>query len=317
MEQRSRSHLALSSRIAVRATLPKPKISLVKSFCDSLCSSSMGLKSFKDLEADKNPARILVTVFVGILIVAGIWFLTTQTSGKPQISPAADPLTKSTPLPPPELTDDQLKAIKINELRTSLEEASSASNFDEMSRLADELLELDPRESDAWVARGLAKQAVGDMAGALECFEKSIELSRDNSVGLVQRAKLYRQQNNLRAALSDLEEAGSKDPSDIEVASLILIVKIEAGNIDEVRSLIASYEQLGVSRHSQLWLLGAAAVALNDGNSDRAARAFDGFQRAVSPALFSKLLADPFFVPYQNDPAVRMYFPEPSEASKF
>jgi hypothetical protein len=71
---------------------------------------------------------------------------------------------------------------------------------------------------------------------------------------------------------------------------------------------VLSYEQLEVSHNSQLWLLGAAAAALQDGNPNRAARALDAFKTAVSPSVFEALLADPFFEPYREDPAIRAFF---------
>lgn len=133
----------------------------------------------------------------------------------------------------------------------------------------------------------------------------------ESVAGLIRRANLHRKSKNFLAALSDLEEAGRRDPSDIEAASLIFLVKIENGQIGEVRSLVLSYEQLGVSRHSQLWLLGAAAAALKDGNPERAARAISGFKQAAPPDVSNKLLADPFFIPYRENPAIRPFYPDP------
>lgn len=72
--------------------------------------------------------------------------------------------------------------------------------------------------------------------------------------------------------------------------------------------MVANYATVGIKNQADLWLLGAAALALKEGDIPKAGASLGGFQAMVDPQLFSELLADPFFDPYRNQVELIDYF---------
>jgi len=122
------------------------------------------------------------------------------------------------------------------------------------------------------------------------------------------RARVLRKRGELAAAILDLEEASKGDPGSIGMSNLLMIFKIQAGREDEVRLMVANYAAVGIKNQADLWLLGAAALALKEGNIPRADASLGGFQAMVDPQLFSELIGDSFFDPYRDNIALIDYF---------
>jgi tetratricopeptide (TPR) repeat protein len=254
----------------------------------------MALKSFKDFKAEKSPLRIVLPVAGAVTVVVVLGFLIFGSTEKQPIS--AEFVEAATPPPSPE----ELRQIQINQLRNDMELAAAEQNREKLESVALALLEIAPESAEAWSHLGRVQQKKGETAEALASFTKAVDFSQDKAFNLFLRARLLRSQGDLAAAINDLEAAASADPSSVGVANTLMLLKIQNGNQAEVRSLVEAYEKSGINRNAQFWLLGAAAIAMQDGNSIRATRCLEALKLTMAEPLLFELLADPFFDPYRQ-----------------
>ncbi len=264
----------------------------------------MAIKSFKDFEAEKSPLRIVLPVVGAIVIVSVLGFLIFG-SNKTQPS-VAEVVEAPTPTPPP--SPEQLRQIQLTQLRTDLAWAATERDLEKLETTALAVLEMEPEDGEAWSHMGRLQEKRGETAEAISSFTKAVEFSNEKAFNLYLRARLLRTQGDLPAAVKDLEAAAQADPSSVGIANSLMIFKIQNGGQDEVRSLVEAYEQTGISRNAQFWLLGAAAIAMQDGNSVRATRCLEALKLTTAEPLFAELLADPFFDTYRQEPDLRAFF---------
>ncbi|MEX1119061.1 MAG: tetratricopeptide repeat protein [Terrimicrobiaceae bacterium] len=272
----------------------------------------MALKSLKDFEAEKSPLRIVYPVVGAILvvIVLGVFVF-----GLNQKAPeTAAVIEESTSKPPP--SPEELRQIQVNDLRGNLEQAAAEQNRMTLETAALALLELEPQSGEAWSHLGRVQQSRGETKEAITSFTKAIEFSQQKAFDLYLRAGLLRAQGDLPAAIQDLEQAAQIDPSSVGIANSVMIFKIQNGGQDEVRSLVEAYERTGIRRNAQFWLLGAAAVAMQDGNAVRATRCLEALQVLIAKPLLAELLADPFFDPYRDQPDFQAFFSNSSSSQQ-
>jgi tetratricopeptide (TPR) repeat protein len=264
----------------------------------------MALKSFKDFEAEKSPLRIVLPVVGAIIIVVVLGFLIFGSNEKQPV--VAEVVEEPTPTPPP--SPEELRQIQINQLRNDMEWAAAAQDHEKLNSTAIALLEFEPNDGNAWSHLGRVQEKRGEPAEALASYTKAIEFSEAKAFNLYLRARLLRAQGDLPAAVKDLEAAAQADPSSVGVANSLMIFKIQNGNQDEVRKLVQAYEKTGINRNAQFWLLGAAAIAMQDGNTVRATRCLEALKLTLAKPLYMEMLADPFFEPYWQQPEYRPFF---------
>lgn len=130
---------------------------------------------------------------------------------------------------------------------------------------------------------------------------------------LIGRARALREQGKLDVAIRDLEEAAAVEPGNVVASNLLMIVRIENGQADEVRGIVASNQAAEIQSTAELWLFGAAALALHDNDVPGAVEYFGRFRTVSGATLAAQLLRDPFFDPYRNDVALVPYFLRPAE----
>lgn len=198
--------------------------------------------------------------------------------------------------------------MQVNQLRTDLAWAATEQNRVKLETTALALLELEPEDGEAWSHLGRVQESRGETKAAIDSFTKAVEFSKEKAFNLYLRAKLLRAQGDLPSAVRDLEEAAQADPSSIGIANSLMIFKIQNGSQNEVRSLVETYEQTGISRNAQFWLLGAAALAMQDGNTIRATRCLEALKLTTAGPLLDELLADPYFDLYRNQADYRPFF---------
>ena len=265
----------------------------------------MALKSFKDFQTEKSPRRIIFPVLAAIVVVTILGFLIfSSNQNQPE---AVEFVAESAPTPSPE----ELRQIQISELRSELALAARAQNREKLEASALALLEVEPEDGEAWSHLGRVQESRGDTKEALASFTKAVEFSDQKAFNLYLRAKLLRAQGDLPSAVKDLEEAALADPSSVGISNSLMIFKIQNGGHDEIRFLVETYEKTGINRNAQFWLLGAAAIAMQDGNSVRASRCLEALKLTTSGPLFVEMLADTFFDSYRDEPGYREFFSRP------
>jgi tetratricopeptide (TPR) repeat protein len=256
--------------------------------------------STRDRRARKSRNRFVrpALAILAVLVVAGV--LTFLLLTKPT-TPSAPPFY-------PKLPDtEDLRAKQLLDLHSELSEATGGTDPAKLEATALSILAIDPQNAPALAALGKLQARQGDPSVALVTLNKALELSKEKSSLLVIRAGVHRKLGDLSAALSDLEVAARLDPVNADAANRLLVFKIQAGHKEEVRAFVSTYESAAITSQRPFWLLGAAALAMQDGDAEKAAGYLDSLEALLTPQLFSDLLADPFFDPYRGESALRVY----------
>jgi len=255
----------------------------------------------------KGARALAIASIVGVIVTAlGLTLLFWNYDEKSSDSSVVAPTLEPTPTPPP--SPEQIRQTEIEELRAELKEPIAQKSWDQIEVISKKILELDPEDIEGWRHLGWSQEQRGDLDGALVSYSEAISLPGGSPYNRFLRARVLRKRGELAAAILDLEEASKGDPGSIGMSNLLMIFKIQAGREDEVRLMVANYAAVGIKNQADLWLLGAAALALKEGNIPRADASLGGFQAMVDPQLFSELIGDSFFDPYRDNIALIDYF---------
>ncbi|MEX1118242.1 MAG: tetratricopeptide repeat protein [Terrimicrobiaceae bacterium] len=255
----------------------------------------------------KGARALTIASMAGVVVTAvGLTLLFWNYDEKPADTIVAKPTPKPTPTPPP--SPEQIRQSQIQELRATLADPIARQDWQQIKSISKSILELDPADLEGWRHLGWSQEQRGELESALASYSQVISLPGSIPYDRFLRARVLRKKGDLAGAIMDLEEASKEDPGSVGMSNLLMIFKLQAGRDAEVRAMVASYAAVGIKNQADLWLLGAAALALKDGNIPRADASLGGFQAVVDPQLFSELLGDPFFDPYRNTVELIPYF---------
>jgi tetratricopeptide (TPR) repeat protein len=133
------------------------------------------------------------------------------------------------------------------------------------------LTKRDPENADAWRSRGMAKRAVGDLAGALADYSRALELNPRNVRALNGRALTKIDLKDLQGALADVDRAIALDPTYANSFDTSAKVRMELKDYrravsDESRAIELSpkFSNYWVMRGVILREMGDAAAAVKD-----------------------------------------------------
>ncbi len=255
----------------------------------------------------KGARALAIASMAGVVVTTlGLTFLFWNYDENSADPTVAAPTPEPTPTPPP--SPEQIRQAKIEELRGELQVPIVRKDWNQIEVISKKILELDPNDMEGWRHLGWSQEQREDFEGALSSYSHVISLPGSSPYNLFLRARVHRKKGDLAAAILDLEEASKGDPGSVGMSNLLMIFKIQAGRDEEVRSMVANYAIVGIKNQADLWLLGAAALALKEGDIPTADASLGGFQVVVDPQLFSELLGDPFFDPYRNNKELIDYF---------
>lgn len=268
--------------------------------CLALPMAYLSIRDRRAIKSRKRLIRPLLAILGALITTGGLIYLSINKSASP-----SPPVVLAEPPVPSEA---DLRGEELALRLTELSEAARSNDLPKLEEVARAVLALDPHEGRAWGALGRLQSQQGDPTAALISLSKALQVSKDRTSLLSARAGVHRKLGDFPAALADLEEATKLDPSNAGVANRLLIFKIQAGQAEEVRSFISTYEQAAITSQKPLWLLGAAALSMQDGDPLKAASYLDSLKFLLAPQQFSELLSDPFFEPYQEVSALKRYF---------
>src|ERR1035441_3210365 len=104
---------------------------------------------------------------------------------------------------------DAAPAVEEEELTAQqwFERGLAAAAIDEQLRFYSEAIRLKPDYADAFVNRGIARRAKGDVEGALQDFNEAIRLKPDSAITFIGRGNARRAKGDVEGALQDYNEA--------------------------------------------------------------------------------------------------------------
>jgi hypothetical protein len=253
---------------------------------------------------------VLAAVFAVLFFIAlGVlyWF-------RPIFFPDEELQVEAPPAPVekvPSLSAEELQQEESESVRGKLRVALAERNWAEIDRQSRRILQREPADGEAWHAQGWVFEKNRAYAEALDAYSKAISAGFLPSSCLVKRATMNRRLGKFPEAVADLEASINQDREPIVPPNLLMIAQIQAGQAEEVRKSIDSFEKMGIVANSDRYLLGKAALEIHDGNFPKAANSLAAFQTLVSPALFAVLAQDAFFDPYRTQPDLVPYLVVP------
>ena len=133
------------------------------------------------------------------------------------------------------------------------------------------------REFQRLIAQGDAALAQGQTFEAIEAFSGALALKRDSMLPYLKRGDTYRRRGDLEAALRDLREAATLDPSAPRPVELLGDVKVGMGQYEEAAGHYRAFIALE-DREARIYYKLALALYRNG----QAALAIDPLRRAVA-----------------------------------
>lgn len=133
------------------------------------------------------------------------------------------------------------------------------------------------REFQRLIAQGDAALAQGQTFEAIEAFSGALALKRDSMLPYLKRGDTYRRRGDLEAALRDLREAATLDPSAPRPVELLGDVKVGTGQYEEAAGHYRAFIALE-DREPRIYYKLALALYRNG----QAALAIDPLRRAVA-----------------------------------
>jgi tetratricopeptide (TPR) repeat protein len=270
--------------------------------------------------------------FIGILIAllllaAAAWWWTTQ---RPTPAPAAEATAEASPTPIPDPAAVQALGEGLDlqlgrEPEKALEKFSEALAQDEnlkgvryqmavaayqagdnarAAELARECIANEEAVSDAHILLGTMAARDSDHTTAAKEFAAAVEADPANAMAYYNWSESLRSDGKPAEALEKLAQAMSRNPGEPLYALKQRLARIEAG--DGVEELVTETQaQVQLDPPAGDWLLTAAAIDLNRGESASATQMLEGARQNMQPILFVGILQeDPFFRKYKDDPAM-------------
>lgn len=159
--------------------------------------------------------------------------------------------------------------------------------------------------ADSHTLLGLLAQKDKDLAEAERQMRLALEAEPENARGYYNLSEILRWRGRSADALTQLEIARKKQPSDPVVQLKIRLAQIEVGDrLTFIRPKTGENEPMDPS-----WTLTEAALALRAGKMDKAGELLDQASLALPPEFFYPLLAeDHFFQTYKAEPALERFF---------
>lgn len=149
----------------------------------------------------------------------------------------------------------------------------------------DAILDKEPSNSEAYLGRGRARRALGDLDGAIEDFSQAVKERPDHHTARVHLARAYADADKAPQAVRELTRVlnGSRDFA----MAYEVLAAIMAGQGDE-RAFAAWSRAIQLSPENPRVRIGRALMYLKKGNKTLAAKDFSEAVR-IAPADFSPL----------------------------
>jgi tetratricopeptide (TPR) repeat protein len=185
--------------------------------------------------------------------------------------------------------DKDYDGKKVERLRTEAVLLERAKKYDEALAKIDEILALNPKDSDAYFRRGLVLQKKGDLPGAIKAYEVAASRAQAGDVRALNNLGIvYEDLGDLKSARDAYEKGLNREPEDPDVLTNL-------GRLEEDRDpagALARYEKAlerqrshASARYHRAWLLAADRTRVAEAKKELAALAADKESTVRAEAL--------------------------------
>lgn len=250
-----------------------------------------------------QPARRLEKpLFLGVALLAvfsitvGHWLLFGSSNRQPP-APAPDSPPPRSTAPPAVDVLPTAPAEGIASLHEQAQQAVATKDYNQASLLYKQMTESDPQNPGTWNNLGAALLLEEKNTEAIAAFDKAIALNKADAEVFFNRATANRRLSRLSEAIADQSRAVQMIRSNDYQNNRLLLLKIEAGFLQDVRDAVRISER---AQSTGGTIMAAAALDFIDGNTFQARGVLEQAKMQLKPTEFRELLSDPVFEPYRR-----------------
>lgn len=189
-------------------------------------------------------------------------------------------IKKANPTPEPQ-TPTEIIAAAVSAFQTG--DFARANNL--LARV-----ELDKAGSQlGWELAGLLSENAKDREEAVKIYSHGISSVPTASL-YYRRALLNRENEDPELAVKDFDEAIRRAPTDVVISNERLLFLIRIGRSKQVREEMDNNSRNPGKTDASNWVFAKCALAMEEGNYDRAAQLLAEAKRAVDPRIFELIL---------------------------
>lgn len=222
--------------------------------------------------------------------------------GFPAESPAPRAETSGASFPPPSTEDPgsaeafehALAAIRVQQL-------------DDAERWLHQAIGEGNNLRQAHAVLGSLRQQRQSYGEAAESFSEAILLDPKPEYFLM-RAECEAALGNMAEARADFDRAAELAPSQPLITNKRYLFLIRQGEKKSVQDRIDLELEIGITSAMPSWVMAAAAIQLENGQTEAAVSLLQNARTLLGPQDFSRLLRDPLFQKYRNRPGLASFF---------
>ncbi|MEM8497588.1 MAG: sulfotransferase [Pseudomonadota bacterium] len=169
------------------------------------------------------------------------------------------------------------RSSAIKSLMAKAVRALNQGAYKELIRYCEQILSLDPKQSDAWFFASIAAAASRNVAKALEFVDKALALQPNNAEYLAQKAKLHSLVNQYEQALAAAGKISVSGTKNALVLDTIGVVYSKLGRFVQARDALS--KAVALQSGNPQFHFNLASVEQFLGNIDAAA---EHFEKAIS-----------------------------------
>lgn len=161
--------------------------------------------------------------------------------------------------------------------------------------------------AEGWQLAGMLEEAVGNSRSALALYTKALAVTPSAALYL-HRARLFRQRGDYVPAMSDMELAANRAPTDIAISNERLLLLIQAGCEGKASAEIKRLRELAGSGNADGWIFGLCGLALQNGEYLEAQKILSVAEASVPSQIFERMLKDPVIVRHMSRPEITAFY---------
>jgi tetratricopeptide (TPR) repeat protein len=206
--------------------------------------------------------------------------------------PSSAPTTGSEPSTPAGdvAAEQRLKTLE-QEATAALNAGNMAEAVEKFRAIVDDGNPTATQLSNLGVALISARQTEEGFA----LLDQAVAADPDGFFSLLNRANARRRAGDLAGAIADQELAMARMPSSPLQKNRLLLMKLEAGRVDEVRQAVDSSKAFGLAELERETAMAAVALAIHDGDQTRAQALMFRAQNILRKGTVSRLAKDRVF----------------------
>jgi tetratricopeptide (TPR) repeat protein len=264
----------------------------------------MAFWNFQDNRYKGDRARVILSITGVLLAGLGLFILFKLTGSEQESAPMPEGVQNSLPGGMPA----QPQQPKANDALELARKALWEKHFVKAEEILVKSLNQKGTKDESLRLLVLSLKARKAYQLAIDALDRAIELKPQAADRYFSRGECFDALGEKDKAMADFDKAAELSPSNAVFANKRYLFMIRCGRQKAVTSEIGLKLEVGVTSDKDRWVMASAALALNRGRSDIAAKILDAAAQLMSVRDFQYLLQDPLFETHRADPLMQKFY---------